>query len=95
MLQSPAMVALAIMLGLAVAPLAITAAKSDPQTPDSDKSSAKSVHGTHLFKSGSCHDLGYAWQGIAFPILAAERRQQPVTAYICQRDFQFAPHDWP
>ena len=96
MRQSRTIVALTIMLGLAVSSLPMTAAKSDPQTSDSDKS-AKPVPGTYRqrFTSGSCHDLGYAWQGIAFPILAAEHRQQPVTAYICQRDFRFAPHDWP
>jgi hypothetical protein len=85
------------MLGLTVSALAMTVAKADPKAPDSDASSAKVVPGAHrqIFKSGSCHDLGYAWPGIAFPILAADHRRQPVTAYICQRDFQFAPHDWP
>jgi hypothetical protein len=93
--RSPAIFALTVLLALVVAPFALTQAKAKAE--DSDASSAKPRHAAQrvIYQSGSCHNFGYAWPGISFPMPVAWAPQRTVTAWICMRDFQLAPHDWP
>lgn len=93
MRRRPTIALLTITLALAASALPSVAKDKDDDASASDAKPAPVVH-HRLFYMGSCTTLGYSWPGIAFPISDGPPSKR-VTAYICMRQFRFAPHDWP